>query len=127
MSKKHSLLLCYGLVISILLLIAGFLGLGIRAFASASISSSIMFAAFGILVVTVPVYFVLRRPATVTATIDQTISGGALHKTPAGKDRRKPLLQGQEKVAVAIERRGRGRGALLVVSQEPVAGETLRG
>jgi uncharacterized membrane protein YfcA len=62
MTKKQSRLLCYALVLSIFLMIAGFLGVGVRAFASAGISSTIFLAILGIVITIAPTYFILRRP-----------------------------------------------------------------
>jgi hypothetical protein len=61
MTKKHRRLLCYALVLSIFLVIVGFFGVGVRAFASAGISSTIFLAMLGIAITIVPIYLVLRR------------------------------------------------------------------
>jgi uncharacterized membrane protein YfcA len=63
----------YALVLSIVVLVTAFLGLGVRTFASAVISHSIFLAAFGIVLLVLPVYFALRRPRV----------PGALHRLPA--------------------------------------------
>jgi hypothetical protein len=61
MTNKLSVRLFYAVVLSILLLIAGFLGLGIRAFASAVTADFIFLGAFGVVLVTLPLYFIVRR------------------------------------------------------------------
>lgn len=62
MTKKLRMRLSYTLVLSNVLLMIGLLGLGARAFASAAISDSIYLAAFGVLLITLTMYFVLHRP-----------------------------------------------------------------
>jgi len=62
MSKKSSTLFFYALVLSILLLMSGFLGLAVYAFASAHTSESIFLVSFVFLVETILQYFILRRP-----------------------------------------------------------------
>lgn len=62
MSKKSSTLFFYALVLSILLLTAGFLGLAVYALASALTGDSIFLVSFVILVETILQYFILRRP-----------------------------------------------------------------
>jgi hypothetical protein len=134
MTKKLSVRFFYALVLTIVLLMIGFLGLGVRAFASAVISDSIYFAAFGVLLVTFPIYFVLHRPLAGTA-IDRKIrrpsavwSGQVFqHKASGLHDRRRPLVQGQKRAAVARERRSRQLAGFRVVNLEPIASETLRG
>jgi ABC-type Na+ efflux pump permease subunit len=61
MSKKLSLWLCYALVLSIALLVAGLLGLGIRAFTSERTANTIFFAEFTIFAAILIMFFVLRR------------------------------------------------------------------
>jgi hypothetical protein len=61
MTNQVSVRLLYAVVILIVLLTAGFLGLGIRAFASAVTAEFIFLGAFGVILVTLPLYFVLRR------------------------------------------------------------------
>jgi uncharacterized membrane protein YfcA len=58
MTKELSARLSYALVLSIVLLMTGFLGLGVRAFASVRISDSIFLGAFGVFLVAVSLYFV---------------------------------------------------------------------
>jgi hypothetical protein len=62
MSIKSSTLLFYALILSILLLMAGFLGLAVYAFASAHTGDSIFLILFVILVEAILQYFILRRP-----------------------------------------------------------------
>src|ERR1700722_3604100 len=100
MSKKQRLLLCYALVISIIVIMFGFLGLGVRAFESAGISSTILLAALGILIAIPPIYFVLRRPAA-DAAIVPTVFHSTAQTAPWPKDRRRPLALEQEPVAFA--------------------------
>jgi len=111
MSKKQSLMLCYALLLSIALVVVGFVGLGVRAFASAGISNTIFLAIVGIIVAIPPIYFVLRRPG---AAIEPIIFRRTLQKTSWPNDRRKPLARGQEQVAFPVERR-REKGAELLV------------
>ena len=60
-SKTSSTFLCRALVISIAVLITGFLGLGVRAFANADTAKFIFSVVFAISVVVLAVYFLLRR------------------------------------------------------------------
>jgi len=62
MSEKSSTLLLYALLISILLPVTGFLGITVRLFASAAIADSIFLALFVIVLMTLLLWFVLRRP-----------------------------------------------------------------
>jgi uncharacterized membrane protein YfcA len=62
MSTKLAGRWAYALLLSIVVLAIAFLGLGVRAFASAVISHSIFLAALGIALLVLPIYFVLRRP-----------------------------------------------------------------
>lgn len=62
MSKKSSTLFFYALLFSILMLMAGFLGLAVYAFASAHTLDSIFLVSFVILVEGILQYFLLRRP-----------------------------------------------------------------
>ena len=115
--------LSYTLVLSDVLLMIGFLGLGVRAFASAVISDSIYLAAFGVLLMTLTIYFVLHRPLAGTA-IDWKVwdpsaawSGPVLqHKASGLHDRRSPVVQGQKRAAIARERRTRQLAGFRVVS-----------
>jgi hypothetical protein len=114
MTEKLSARCFYALVLSIIVLMTGFLAVGVRAFASALISDSIYLGAFGIVLMFVPIYFILRRPVVVTPMsqkISQLLSARSgqipQQKVPGQKDRRKPLVQGQAWVAVAHERRSK--------------------
>jgi hypothetical protein len=123
MTKKLSTRLSYSLVLSNALLMIGFLGLGVRAFASVVISDSIYFAALGILLMTLTIYFVLHRPLAGTA-IDWKIwelsaawSAPVLqHKASGLRDRRSPVVLGQKPAAIARERRTRQLAGFRVVS-----------
>jgi hypothetical protein len=126
MSKRQSLLLCYSLVVSIVLVLAGFLGLGVRAFASAGISSTIFVVLLGILITVAPIYFVLRRPDS-DAAIGPKIFRRTPQKTLWPVDRRKSPVRGQKPVEFAVERRGKKHAALSAVSQKSVASDTSRG
>jgi hypothetical protein len=134
MTKKVSARLSYALMLSIFLVIIGFIGLGVRAFASAVISDSIYLAAFGALLATLTIYFVLHRPVAGAA-----ISGG-IHRLPSAwlgqlprhiawerKDRRTPLVSGHELAAVGPERRSNQLAGFRVANIERVASGTLRG
>jgi hypothetical protein len=127
MTKKQSRLLCYTFVLSILLMMAGFLGLGVRAFASAGISSIIFLVLLGILITVAPIYFVLRRPVSDAAIGPHIFRRRAPQKAHWPGDRRMPSLLGNTQVEFAVERRSTRDGGLLAVSQKPVAGETSRG
>src|ERR1700682_3653969 len=61
-SKKASVLLCHTLVSLIVVLVIGFLGFGVRAFATADTSRFIFSAAFVISVAILVLYFMIRRP-----------------------------------------------------------------
>jgi uncharacterized membrane protein YfcA len=134
MTKKLSVRLFYGLVLSIVLLMIGFLGLGVRAFASAVISDYIYFAAFGVLFAALTVYFVLRQPLAGTAMnrkiwpASSAWPGQVPRPVSSGRnDRRRPLVQGQNQAVVARERRSRQLAGFRAVALAPIAGETLRG
>jgi len=62
-SKTPSLFLCHALVSLIAVLVIGFLGLGVRAFATADNTKVIFLVAFVIFVVILVLHFMLRRPA----------------------------------------------------------------
>jgi hypothetical protein len=133
MTEKLSARLFYTLVLSIIVLMSGFVAVGIRAFASEVISDSIYLGVFGILLMMFPIYFVLRRPVGVTA-MDRKIRGLLSARSrqvpqqvaPRRKDRRKPLVQGQIRTAVAHERRSKQSARFPVVSLEPLASATVR-
>jgi hypothetical protein len=130
MTEKLSARLFYTLVFSIIVLMAGFIAIGIRAFASAMISDSIYLGVFGLLLVIFPMYFVLRRPVGVTAMdrkIRGLLSARSRQAAPRWKDRRKPLVQGQIRTIVTHERRSKQGAGFPVVSLEPIASGTVRG
>ena len=134
MTEKLSARLFYTLVLSIIVLMSGFVAVGIRAFASAVISDSIYLGVFGILLTIFPIYFVLRRRVAVTAMnrkILRLLSARSRQVprqvAPKLKDRRKPLVQGQIRIAVAHERRSKQGPGFPVVSLESVASGTVRG
>ena len=102
MNKRRSRLLCYALVISIVLVLMGFVAMGVRAFASAGVSNVLLFAAAGIVLMAPVVYFVCR-PVGQAATNKRIFE--AAPETEFGRDRRKPALSGQQKAAITIERR----------------------
>jgi uncharacterized membrane protein YfcA len=123
MTKKLSARLFYALALPIVLLMIGFLGIGVRAFASAVISDSIYLAAFGVLLLALTIYFVLHRPLAGTAIgwkIREPLavwSGAVLHHQPSRlHDRRSPLVPGQKRAAIARERRTRQLAGFRVVS-----------
>ena len=124
MSKKLGLALCYSLVFSIILLLAGFLGLAVRAFVSAGTENYILVATFAILAVTLTTYFTLRRPV---AALAPKIYGPFRRMASERMDRRRALVHGQARAMVAVERRGKQRTVPLVVSHEPVVNDELRG
>ncbi len=134
MTKKVSARLFYALVFSIVALMTGFLGLGIRAFASAVISDSIFLAAFGILLMIFPIYFIFHRPPAVTAMdrkIRRLLSARSVqvsrHTASGREDRRRPLVQGQVRAAGTHERRSTQLAGFRVASREPVASEIVNG
>jgi uncharacterized membrane protein YfcA len=104
MNAKVSGRWSFALVLCIIVLVMGFLGLGIRTFASAVISDSIFLAAFGIVLVTLPIYSALRRPRG-RGAMDRKIPRLPRHISPGRDDRRTPPVRGQERAAVANERR----------------------
>jgi small-conductance mechanosensitive channel len=59
-SKNASMFLCRALVFSIAVLMTGFLGLGLRVFAAAETTKSILFVAFAISVAILVLYLMLR-------------------------------------------------------------------
>jgi uncharacterized membrane protein YfcA len=106
MSTKLSRRWSYALVLSIIVLATGFLGLGVRAFASAVIAHSIFFTAFGIVLLILPLYFALRRPRT-PGSIERHILRTPRHVSPGRYDRRTPTLSGRARVSLALERRSK--------------------
>jgi hypothetical protein len=133
MTEKLSARWFYALVLSIVVLMTGFVAVGVRAFASALISDSIYLGAFGILLMFVPIYFILRRPVAVTPMghkIRRLLSARSEQVSQqmvlGRKDRRRLLPQGQVAPAVAHERRSKQPVEIHVVSLEPLASESLR-
>lgn len=61
-SMKTRMFLCHSLVSSIVVLMIGFLGLGVTAFATADTAKSVFVAAFLIVLMTLALYFMRRRP-----------------------------------------------------------------
>jgi hypothetical protein len=61
-SKNASMFLCRALVFSIAVLMTGFLGLGLRVFAAAETTKSILFVTFAISVAILVLYLMLRGP-----------------------------------------------------------------
>ncbi len=110
MTERLNARLCYGMVVSILLLLAGLLGFGVRAFESAAISYSVYFVALGIVLVILPVSFIRRR-AMANAAAARRISAGRPIQVrprvgPRRGERRRPLLPGQVRT-FAFERRSK--------------------
>jgi uncharacterized membrane protein YfcA len=133
MTKKVSARLSYALVLSIVLVMIGFLGLGIRAFTSAVVSDFIYFIALGVFLAALTIYFVLRRPrvgVAIDGKIRQISSARSkqvpLYAASVQKDGRRPLAPGQERVAVAHERRSNQLAGFRVGSLELNASKTLR-
>ena len=134
MTEKLSGRLAYALVLSIVVLIAGFVAVGVRAFASALISDSIYLGAFGVLLLIVSTYLILRRSPAATE-MDRKIRKLLLarsgqvppHAASWRHDRRRPLTEGRARTAVAHERRSKQLAGFRVVSREHVSTETLRG
>lgn len=134
MTKKLSVRLFYALVLAIVVVMIGFLGLGVRAFASAVVSDSIYFAAFGVLLAAFTIYFVLRRPLVGTAVNRKIWPASSAWRGRVPRrmslernDRRRPPVQGQNRPAVARERRSRQLAGFRAVTVAPIASETLRG
>jgi hypothetical protein len=132
MTEKLSARWFYALVLSIIVLMTGFIAVGVRAFASALISDSIYLGAFGILLMFVPIYFILRRPVAVTPMghkLRQLLAARTeqltQQKVPGPKDRRRLLPQGQMWAAVEHERRSKQPVEIPVVSIEPLASGSL--
>jgi uncharacterized membrane protein YfcA len=100
LSERWSL----ALMLSIIVLITGFLGLGVRAFASAAISDSIFLAALGVVLLILPLYSVFhRRPGR--GLIERRIVRLPRYASPGRIDRRRPPVPGRERAVVANERR----------------------
>jgi uncharacterized membrane protein YfcA len=106
MSTKLSVRWSYALLLSIVVLVAGYLGLGVRAFASAAISYSIFFTVLGIVLLILPLYFAVRRQRA-RGAMDREVLGIPKHDWPRRNDRRRPPVTGQKRAAVANERRSK--------------------
>jgi uncharacterized membrane protein YfcA len=100
LSERWSL----ALMLSILVLMTGLLGLGVRAFASAAISDSIFLAALGVLLLILPLYFVFHRREG-GGRIERRIVRLPRYASPGRIDRRRPPVRGRERAVVANERR----------------------
>jgi hypothetical protein len=115
-NKKRSQLLCYALVISIILVLMGFLAVGVRAFESAEVSNLLFFAAIALFALT-PVFYFVWRPI-VRADVSQKVFDGPRQERWFGRDRRKPGLNGQGKLAITVERRRNQRSIPLTARSE---------
>jgi uncharacterized membrane protein YfcA len=100
LSERWSL----ALMLSILVLMIGFLGLGVRAFASAAISDSIFLAALGVVLLILPLYFVFHGREG-GGLIERRSVRLSRYAWPGRIDRRRPPVRGRERAAVANERR----------------------
>jgi hypothetical protein len=118
MTTKLSKRWSFALVVSIIVLLTGLLGLGVRTFASALIFDSIFLAAFGLVLVTLPIYFALRRRPKHGA-INRKVLWPPRHISAWRTDRRRPAVRGQQRGAVANERRSRQLGGFKTVSVMP--------
>ena len=134
MTRKLSSRLFYGLVLSIVALMIGFLGLLVRAFESAINSDFIFLGTFGVILVAVTIYFVLHRPLAGRARVRKTWPRSSAwtlqipRRISSGRnDRRRPLVPGQKWAVVARERRSKQIGGFRVPRLRPIASETLRG
>jgi hypothetical protein len=106
MSTKLSARWSYALVLSIIALLAGYLGLGVRAFASAAISYSIFFAVLGMVLLILPLYFAIRR-LRAGGVINREVLQIPKPDWPRRGDRRKPPATGLKQAALANERRSK--------------------
>jgi hypothetical protein len=134
MTRRLSSRLFYGLVLSIVALMIGFVGLLVRAFESAINSDFIFLGAFGVLLAAVTIYFVLHRPLAGRARDRKTWPRSSAwtlqipRRNSAGRDdRRMPLVPGQKWAAVARERRSKQIAGFRVPRLRPIASETSRG
>ena len=116
MNKERSRLLCHALVISIILVLMGFLAVGVRAFESAEVSNLVFFTGIALFALT-PVFYFVWRPIG-RADIGPKVFEGALQETSSARDRRKPGLNGQEKMAITVERRGKQRSMPVIAPLE---------
>jgi uncharacterized membrane protein YbhN (UPF0104 family) len=106
MSTNLSARWSHALVLSIIVLVAGYLGLGVRAFASATISYSIFFTVLSIVVLILPLYFAIRR-LRARGAMDREVVRIPKQDWPKRNDRRKPPGTGQKWTVVANERRSK--------------------
>lgn len=132
MTTKLCARLSYDLMLSIALVMTGFLGVGIRAFASARISSSIYLGALCVVLVAIPLYFARRRLLASSARITRRSSAAWLVQVrpqvvPVQSNRRRSLVQGQECAPVVFERRSKQLAGSRVVDLTDIASETLHG
>jgi hypothetical protein len=117
MSKTQKRLLCYAMGISITLVITGFLEFGMRAFVTARVSNFLLFAALAIPVVTLPVYFLLRRPIVRSAVNHQprSLPNDSFCIEPP---KARTSLPEQGNAAVEIEHQGTQRSARFAPQKE---------
>src|ERR1017187_10219431 len=96
-SKKPSMFLRHALVSSIVVLMIGFLGLGVRVFATADTTRHIFFAAFLISVVILVSYFMFRRRTRRSTTLrtqaERSVVRDEIERLPENLDLVPPLLQ----------------------------------
>ncbi len=104
MNTKLSGRWSYALVLSIIVLVMGFVALGVRAFASEATSSWILFAALGIVLLVLPLYFAIRR-LRARGGIDRNALWMPRHDWLRRNDRRKSPAIAMERTKVANERR----------------------
>jgi hypothetical protein len=109
--------MCFAMGISITLVITGFLGFGLRAFVTARVSNFLLFAALAIPVVTLPVYFLLRRPMVRAAANhrQRSLPNESFRIEPPNA---RTALPGQESAVVEIEHRGTQRSVRFAPQQE---------
>lgn len=133
MTNKLRARFYYALVFSIVVLMTGFLGLGIRAFATTVISDLIFFGALGILLMILAIYFI-RRGSLADAATDRKFWRFSAVKpvrvqppvASARRERRRPLLPGQVRAAIAVERRSKQLAGFRPVNANLFANGTLR-
>jgi hypothetical protein len=113
MSGKLTLVLCHSLVLSISLIMAGFLELAVRAFVSAGTENYILVVSFAVLAAALAAYFRFCWPLAIPE-INSKSSRSFRRMASEGIDPRRPLLRGRVRSAVAVERRGKQRVAPLV-------------
>jgi len=91
------------LLLSIIVFATGYLGLGVRMFASVVRSDSIFFAACGLVLLILPSYFVIRRRAH-SATNPRSLRLPR-DVSPRRDDRRRLQVRRQQRAGVENERR----------------------